>query len=134
MRKEGWELRLSEYIQSRVNTPFQWGEHDCSLFVLDCADVQLGSSYADDWRGSYSTAIGAKRKLTENGDYEGILDSYGFVKKPVALAQRGDLAFMDGDMAMGIVVGDTVVSTGMDGLVSLPITNAIHVWGLPCHQ
>ena len=134
MKPEGWEKRLSEYIHSRANTEFKWGEHDCSLFALDCVDAQIGTDFASDWRGHYSTAIGAKRKLTENGDYEGILSGYGFTQKPVAMAGRGDLVFIGGDLAMGVVVGDSIISTGMTGLVSLSLDKAIIVWELPCHQ
>jgi hypothetical protein len=134
IKPEGWEKRLDACIDRLKNEPFKWGQHDCSLFALDCADAQFGTSFASNWRGKYKNYRGAYRILEQNGGYSEILESYGFVKKPILMAKRGDLAFIGGDMAMGVVVGDRIIATAEDGLKSVPISRALYVWELPCHQ
>lgn len=134
VKPEGWEKRLNQCIAELTNKPFAWGIHDCSLFALDCVDAQLNTSFAKDWRGKYRSMTGAYRILDGAGGYSEILKGYGFIKKPIEQAKRGDLAFIGGDLAMGVVIGDRIIATAQDGLKSVPISRALYIWELPCHQ
>lgn len=134
MKPEGWEKRLFECIEAKRKLPFAWGDHDCSIFVMDCVDAQLNTQYAAQWRGRYKTRVGAYRVLKKEGGYATIAMGYGFKKKPTSQASRGDLAYIGGATAMGVVVGDRIIATGETSLVSLPIDVALYVWEVSCHK
>lgn len=133
-KPEGWEKRLADYLEANHSTAFEWGQFDCCLFTLDCVDAQIGTEFAVEWRGKYDSAVSAYKLLEDNGGYEEIIKGYGFVQKDVNMASRGDIAFIDGDFAWGVVIGDRIIGAGDNGLVSLGIENALTVWELPCLQ
>lgn len=134
MRQQGWETRLNKYIDSVYTKRFRWGSFDCSLFALDCVDVMCKTEFAKEWRGTYKTEKEAYEALEARGGFNDVLVSYGLIKNPVEKAMRGDIAFLGGDKALGVVVGDTVICTGLKSLVSVPISRVLHVWSVPCHQ
>ncbi|MBQ4840044.1 DUF6950 family protein [Pseudoalteromonas luteoviolacea] len=99
-------LKLQTYLDSCENTPFAWGKFDCCLFVADWLLVRNGVDVAAEFRGRYSTAIGAKRRLTKLGfcDIQSVFKHH---LKPIEInyAQRGDVALVewDGELIGGIV-------------------------------
>lgn len=134
IKPEGWEKRLNDLITEKARKPFSWGIHDCTLFAIDCADAQLGTEIAKEFRGKYRSAKGGYAILEEMGGFKKAFESYGFKAKPIEQARRGDLAFIGGDLAMGVVMGDRIIATGLNGLKSVSITKALYVLELPCHQ
>ncbi|WP_247686986.1 DUF6950 family protein [Pseudoalteromonas luteoviolacea] len=97
---------LQRYLDSCENTPFAWGKFDCCLFVADWLLTRNGVDLAADFRGHYSTAIGAKRRLTRLG-FNSIESVFKHHLKPIetSYAQRGDIALVewDGELIGGIV-------------------------------
>lgn len=91
MRNKNWAMRLAETIFAASGKPFEWGVHDCCLFVSDCCVAVCGIDPAADYRGRYTSETGAKRALLKlHGSVEGAFDAH-FERVPVALAQRGDI-------------------------------------------
>ncbi len=90
MRAEGWESLLAEYLENPH--PFQWGTNDCVLFAAEWVRLCTGIDHAAGVRGKYSTAKGAKIKMTRAGfpDAAAVADAR-LVSKPVGFAQRGDI-------------------------------------------
>ncbi|MBQ4840047.1 hypothetical protein J8M00_27205 [Pseudoalteromonas luteoviolacea] len=99
-------MLLQRYLDSCEDTPFAWGKFDCCLFVADWLLVRNGVDVAAKFRGRYSTAIGAKRRLTRLGfcDIQSVFKHH---LKPVEInyAQRGDIALVEyeGELIGGIV-------------------------------
>lgn len=60
----GPEMTALEEAQSRPYVP---GQNDCFMMALSHMDNQLGTSYLDQYRGAYSTIIGANRALIKRG-------------------------------------------------------------------
>jgi len=91
MRFPDWTSRLHETIKAASERPFSWGENDCCMFVADCCVATCGTDPAADYRGRYSTEVGAKRVLSKgHGGLDSALDSC-FQRIEPAFAQRGDV-------------------------------------------
>ena len=67
--------RLPEILERYRNAPFEWGECDCCLFAADVVRDLTGVDYAAEFRGRYSTKIGAARLIKPHGDLEGFVSS-----------------------------------------------------------
>ena len=134
MRVQQWPQRLYAVIEESISKTFQWGEHDCSLFALDCVDAMCDTEIASEWRGKYETEQEAYELLESVGGFDAVAESYGFKKVDILQATRGDIAFINNHQALGIVVGDQIVATGPTSLVSVPLDSAEIFWSVPCHK
>jgi hypothetical protein len=54
-------LKLGLYLAELRHKPYQYGEMDCNLFIVDWVDKITNSNWAADIRGKYSDAKGACR-------------------------------------------------------------------------
>lgn len=63
MRRLNWHQHLAQTLQAAMTRPFSWGEHDCCLFAADCVQAVTGVDVAADFRGTYTTPLGAKKPL-----------------------------------------------------------------------
>jgi hypothetical protein len=113
-RKITWVADLHHYLAAQLGKPFAWGERDCALFVADAIQSMTGTDVAADFRGKYSTALGAAKitkQVTSTGST--VEDAANYVAEEFAmpklsavlLAQRGDMVLYDGDEgpALGLV-------------------------------
>ena len=57
---------LSEFLLRQTNTPFQWGESDCSLMLADWWRHVHGKDPAGWLRGTYSSAEAKDRVVAAN--------------------------------------------------------------------
>lgn len=104
MRYRDWPKRLHETIQAASERPFSWGEFDCCLFVSDCAMAICGIDPSQDYRGRYTTAVGAKRVVaSSHGSLEAVLDTY-FNRVDPKYAQRGDIVSFENDSGKCVAV------------------------------
>ena len=134
VKTEGWELRLNELIESRLNTPFEWGQFDCCIFGLECIDAQCETDVTSPIKGSYSNKEEADVVLDALGGYEEAVKNLGLEEKDTSFASRGDICFIGDHAAMGVVVGSNILATGKRGLVSLPLSKIKKLWGIKCHR
>lgn len=58
---------LADFLSRAAAKGFAWGEHDCMLFAADWAHALSGTDPAADYRGTYSSAHGAKAILAREG-------------------------------------------------------------------
>ena len=118
MKKPNWQKALSDLIRQRLTTPFAWGEHDCCLFASDCAVAMAGIDPAEEYRGRYTTEIGAKRILTTtHGSIEQAFDAC-FERIEPNSAQRGDLVMYESELGktVGVVWASELWSAGLNGV------------------
>jgi hypothetical protein len=129
MRLDNWEKLLNDYL-FQVG-PFEWGANDCCLFAANGVLAMTGKDYAAEYRG-YKTAKGAFSRLQKNGGVQGLATKAWGAAKPALMAKRGDPVLFDsGDgLALGLCIGAKIAAVGQDGLVMLPMNQAIEAWSV----
>ena len=134
VRQEGWERRLAETIEKARTKRFKWGKHDCSLLSLQCIDAMCMTETIADWHGKYRNEEEAYALLESKGGYDVVYQGYGLEKKAPPYAMRGDVAYIGKEKAIGVVMGEDVITTGLKGIEVVPILMVETVWSVPCHQ
>ena len=130
MRKHNWPELLNVFIKSRKDVPFEWGKQDCCLFACDLVKEMTGVDYASDFRGTYNNVAGALTILKKEGGVKQLaINSWGVEINPL-MAQRGDVVLVQGEHgnSLAVCIGQSIVATGENGLVSLPLRSAICAW------
>lgn len=130
MRIENWPLALAAFIESRKDTPFAWGAHDCTLFAADAALAITGVDPAASYRGDYDSEIGAARIIVAAGGFRALVTQNMGAEINPKMAQRGDwvLVEQDGAEALAVCMGVSMVAAGQSGLVTRPMSAAITAW------
>jgi hypothetical protein len=129
MRKETWDIDLMDFLKSKENTPFQWGVHDCIMFAVGCAQAMTGIDLAEKYRG-YSTQEEAAQIIKKaRGFLELVTENMGEEITP-NFARRGDWIMIEteGQPALSVCMGTTVIAAGRDGLVRHPMNEALAAW------
>ena len=128
MRIEHWEIALHDAIQAARERPFSYGTHDCATFAFNVRLALTGEDVAAEWRGRYSTELGAKRMLTRLGheDVAGLATHHLGEPQPVGLSRRGDIVLIDG--ALGVCVGAKCAFAGHSGLVFHRLLDCTKAW------
>lgn len=131
MRPDDWPERLNNFIEANLNTPFAWGTHDCSQFVIKCELALLDETKFADSIGKYKTKRGAGTHLHKQG-FDGLWDyvSSRYTEIDKSFANRGDIVghlTPDGE-SVGIMVGNTIATVGEDGIIFKPICEAHRFW------
>jgi hypothetical protein len=135
MRLDDWDTRL-EAVIAAADKPFAWGDHDCCTFAASCVEAVTGRQLWVKSAPSYRTAAGAKKALKKVGfdDLPSALDGVLGERKPVAMAQRGDVVLIDGADAPGCAVvdlsGEWAVGPSPDGVVRVRLAEAVAAWSV----
>jgi hypothetical protein len=117
-RVDDWPTKLLAEIDRHVDTAFEWGVEDCLTFPADCVKVITGEDFMAPYRGTYRNLEEAKTVLQEAG-FESYADALAsrYPAIPVAMAGRGDLGVIEGDMANTCVVFvDEAIGKDFNGL------------------
>lgn len=117
LRLPDWEQRLAAWLEDVRDRPFQWGRHDCALFMAGAVLAMTGQDFGEPFRGRYRSAAGAARALRRwgSGDLPSTLSAALGPAVPLALAQRGDVVMVEG--ACGLLMGRRALFAGDAGLV-----------------
>lgn len=128
MRVDGWESRLAGYLEQARHQPFAWGENDCALWSARWVRTATGRDFLPDWRGRYSTRLGAVRLMKRRG-YDGVEDIADAVLPPVPpqFARRGDLV-LHPQGALGICAGRLAYFLGEAGPTALETAACPAAW------
>jgi hypothetical protein len=134
---------LPEFIASRLHAPFAWGSNDCALFAADAVEAITGVDIAEDFRGKYTTKLGAIKAIKEITGGSTVEDAAVYCAEKHGLkeheypllAKRGDLVIVRnnlGEKVAGIVGlnGRHVYVPGDDGLVQFSILDVIRSWSV----
>jgi hypothetical protein len=144
-----WRTRTFDpFLRERAQMPFAWGSNDCALFAADAILANTGTDVADDFRGKYTTQLGAIRTIQQVTGGTTVADAaaycatkHGLVEHTHPLmAKRGDLVVIenDGNLIAAVVHlnGYHAVSVSETGLVRLPIAdhngkpNVVRAWSI----
>jgi hypothetical protein len=142
-RREGWDLRLLEYLQAEAAEPSAWGVRDCCTFTADCLQRLAGVDLAqlEGLRGKYQSAQGAYSLLKRN--YRGgveemaaaLAEKYGLPEIPPPFAGRGDPVLFDAPEGptLGLVDfdGRSILARNPAGLTRYPVAIARRAWRIP---
>lgn len=130
-RKDNWPSLLAAFIEERRHLPFAWGSNDCCLFAADWIRCVCGIDFAEDLRGTYSTALSAARVLRRHRGVIALAEvKAGLDRKSIELVQRGDLMAFEvpGGVALGICLGSVGAVVGARGLEFPTINRACAAW------
>lgn len=127
---------LDAFIDARRSTPFAWGSHDCATLAADWVLQRTGKDPLADLRGVGLQPLARMRLLRREGGYVPAADARLGPAQPGAFARRGDVVLMRtghrgqrmAHRAFGICVGTHAVTTGMQGLVFMPVTQVEAAW------
>jgi len=117
-RYRDWTTQLHTQIKAAHERPFSWGEFDCCLFAADCCIAICGVDPAADYRGRYTTELGAKRVLRNtHGSLEGAWDAH-FKRVPINMRQRGDVVLFDSEngRCVGVVWANAIWAVTDEGV------------------
>lgn len=128
---EGWENRLSEYLQKMKDEPFEWGKNDCILFAAKGYEAMHCENYYSKYL-PYSTKEEAHAILKKYGGFRGIIGkNIGSGHKNYLKARRGDPVLIKApDITCGLVddTGQFVVAPSEKGMVKYPLSSAWYIW------
>lgn len=146
MKTEGWEIRLSQYLESCASRPFSWGSFDCCQFANEALEATTGRNFMREMRtcylGGYSTQEEAAALIKEtDGTFlkagRAVAAFYGVQEVPKGLLQRGDLCIVE-NVNMGFEKAFAIVSMNPmfatlpaagGGLELVPIDRVVKGWG-----
>jgi len=133
---DDWELRIRKFLVKCYHKKFQWGEHDCCIFLCDCIESMTGYDLSLPFRGKYTTKTGAAKTVVNiSTSVFGLVDvfakKYRFKKIKTNYAQNGDIIGLlnhDGDESLGILIGERILFAGDFNLESVEISHIKKVW------
>lgn len=133
MKLPDWQKRFAEYILSRRNMPFQWGENDCILFAAKGFEAITGQDHYSQYL-PYSTEDEAREILRNHGGFEGIIGkNIGPGHRNSLKARRGDPVLMKiPHPTCGLVddSGQSILAPGINGTVRYPLSKAWRIWSI----
>lgn len=128
-RHRDWQSRLQACLAERRTRAFEWGRHDCCLFVCDCVLAMTGHDPAADVRG-YTTERQAMRIVRQLGGMQAIASSRFGEQVPVLMAQVGDVGLLEleGRQSLALCGGSHWMAPGLDQLETLQPSAVIAAW------
>jgi len=132
-RRPDWPERLHALIDENIDTPFQWGDFDCSQFCIQAEQAMYGDTRWSDLIGGYKTERGAAGRIKRAGGESlwHLADQRMDRLESVKLAQRGDWIghYTESGESLGICFGDRFVCVDIEsGLNFLPMSEAVCAW------
>ena len=137
IRREGWELRLDDFIKSRQNEKFNWGVHDCALFSCDAIREMTAIDVAYYFRDKYKTKDDAYQLLNQFAG-GGLLETvqklsaeFGVDEIKMEFAGRGDWVLCN----VPTVINEelpTLGIIGMSGMVHIAGTRQLQIFEKTC--
>lgn len=130
MRLTDWTRRLSALMLEREPLPFAWGANDCASFAADAVQAQRGEDALAELRGPRRTALAARRQERDIGGIPAAIARAGLAEVPPALAQRGDLLWLEqgGEHVLAVCWGEFAAAPGPEGLAFAPAGRAVRAW------
>lgn len=116
-----------DFWNRAMSEPFEWGKNDCALWVSRYIEELTGFDPASNYRGSYTTKLGAFRILRKSGGLEGLCES---VMVDFPLGDDVGVAQINGVNLCGIRNGDKLALKGDCGLLIIPFEGFLRGWSI----
>jgi hypothetical protein len=125
------EIKLHDYVQGEIGKPFEFGKHDCPLFVLGAMDIMTGDNRREEMTGLWHDQKSAWKYARKHGDICDHLKKYSFKSVDYQFMQTGDIIVMEQKLAhekkwrsVAICIGSKVaVVTEENGVELVTINN-----------
>lgn len=132
-RRPDWHQKMFDAFAQARARQFQWGLHDCCLFVASVVDAMTDSDYAQRIAADlpYSTEAEARDYIARAGGLQPLVASYLGDTIPWGWAQQGDVVLAhdaNGQEVLGVCEGAQVICATGAGIGPLPINRAICAW------
>lgn len=132
-RLRDWPTRLAALVEERRYQPFRWGPNDCAAWAADDVLAVTGQDLLAELRGGRSTALGARRREKAIGGMPAAIERAGLQQVLPTLAQRADLVLLRAQPgqkrgALAVCMGEQACAPGRDGLVWVPMREALRAW------
>jgi hypothetical protein len=134
-RLPDWQARWAALCADRQDTPFTWGVHDCCMWAADAVQALQGWDPAQEWRGTYATALGAARLLADHGGVQGFATAALGVPVAPLWATVGDVVLIEQPEApegqrhlLALCNGASALAAGPHGLLAFGMGAATAAW------
>lgn len=129
-RTAGWELRLADYIEGRLDRAFDWGPHDCASFAAGAVHALTGSATDEILPGAWATRREAVATVRRLGGLRAATEAALGPAQAPALARIGDIGLVPGGGRRFLAVcnGPTWLGPGPHGLVAVGLLEAECCW------
>lgn len=132
MRREDWSEKLAEQIKNIRGKNFEYGEHDCCLFVARCVDAMCDTDFEKRVKDKYAyqSEQEANQHIANDGGLIEMVNEFLGDPVPRAFAMPGDVVLLrdNGDAVLGIVEAHNAVAASKGGFISVPLKYAVVAW------
>ena len=117
-RVSGWEIRLDDFINSKLHASFNWGTHDCAMFSYNAVKEMTHVDVAHWFRGRYRSKWGAYRLMKDfsGGGLEETVEKlskeFDMPEIDMPFAGRGDLVMCN----VATVINEELPTLGIIGM------------------
>src|SRR6185437_16001334 len=134
IRFPDWPIRLEQFLRESSTEPFQYGRHDCCVFVANAVLAMTGRDLAADVRGRYRSrkeALALAQDRTGTRSIRALIETLLCDLPEVAprMAQRGDIVLVKraSDVSLGLVAlnGKEILAASRGGFVHLSMSRAL---------
>lgn len=125
-RLPNWQKALVAVASTHVTQDGEWGQTDCLMSVGDAIEAVVGVNPFEQFRGKYSTELGAAKTMRQH-DCEDVLEVFAkFVQLTEVnrfQVRRGDVAvvIIQGQPHAGYVLNEGVVIRQPTGMITFPL-------------
>ena len=127
LRKDGWETRLADLIDSKRNIPFCWQTNNCLGFVAEAEIAVQGFTEFPEALCPMTNKFSALRIIKKNADSLDDWIDQKYQRISILSAQRGDSCMVE---TFGVCIGHNATFVGLDGLEFVPMSLTIKAWRL----
>jgi len=122
---------LQTYLDTVRTTPFQWGEHDCAMFVAKAVDAMRGTRWANRVRGLGCRSARDYRAMLRDGATMRALTVAELGEPVNEEIERGDVLLLrnHGRQLLAIAAPPVALAVSTaDGVTALPLTDVLATW------
>lgn len=128
-----WDLLIADFTSEQINVTPEWGVSDCLMVCGDAMSAIIGFNPLEEFKGTYTTEMGAAKKLRANGceNVQDVFANYlGLEPVNRLQAQIGDVGvtLINGELTAGYYSPMGFVVKSPSGLAIVDILEVIEAY------